>query len=79
VTETNFHAVAMRGRTVKSGRRSYPPEVVVKDALAALKERKSPVVVSGPFYRLFTFITTKLISRRKLINIMGKRSRALKG
>jgi short-subunit dehydrogenase len=78
VTDTNFHAVATRGRTLKSGRRSYPPEVVVKDALAALKARKAPVVISGPVYRLLTFITTKLFSRRRLINIMGKRSTALK-
>jgi uncharacterized protein len=79
VTETNFYAVAMRGRSTKSGRRSYPPEVVVKDALAALKARKAPVVISGPLYRLMTFIVTKLISRRKLIDIMGKGSSALKG
>src|SRR5512143_158360 len=79
VTETNFHAVAARGRTAKSGRKSYPPEVVVKDALAALKTRKAPVVISGPLYRPLTFIITKFLSRRKLIEIMGKDSSALKG
>lgn len=79
VTETNFHAVATRGRTAKSSRKSYPPEVVVKDALAALKTRKAPVVISGPLYRPLTFIITKFLSRRKLIEIMGKGSSALKG
>lgn len=79
VTETNFHAVATRGKTPKSERRSYPPEVVVKDALAALKTRKAPVVISGPLYRPLTFIITKFLSRRKLIEIMGKGSSALKG
>ena len=42
VTDTNFHHVAMgqRGYKAHSGP-SYPPEVMVKEALVALQKRKS--------------------------------------
>ena len=78
VTETKFHAVATGGRKEKPSGRSYPPEVVVKDALAALRVRKAPIVISGPMYRILTFLAEKLTSRKRLINIMGKGSDGLK-
>jgi short-subunit dehydrogenase len=79
VTETNFHTVAMGGRSkAKSSGPSYPPEVVVKDALAALKQRKAPSVISGPRYRLLTFLAARLTSRKMMITFMGKGSAGLR-
>ena len=78
-TRTNFYAVAMDGRTrADSDTRGYPPETVVKDALAALKLRKEPTVITGPAYRLFAFLATKLAGRKRMIDIMGRRSSGLK-
>ncbi|MEN8136532.1 MAG: SDR family NAD(P)-dependent oxidoreductase [Thermodesulfobacteriota bacterium] len=49
VTETNFHRVAI-GETKKGDPNgpSYPPEVVVKEAIVALKTRTKPTIISGP-------------------------------
>jgi hypothetical protein len=80
VTGTNFHAVATGGRIkAKPSGPSYPPEMVVHDALAALKARKAPSVISGPKYRLLTFLATKLLGRKMMITRMGKGSAGLKG
>jgi uncharacterized protein len=79
VTNTNFLAVATGGRiNARSGGPSYPPEIVVKDALAALKERKEPSVISGPKYRFLTFLGTRLAGRKMMITSMGKDSVGLK-
>ena len=79
VTDTNFHSVARADRyNSAQGMRSYPPEVVVKKALATLKARKSPSVISGPLYRFLTFLNTRLMSRKTMITIMGKRSAGLR-
>ena len=78
VTETAFHASATGGRKDRPSGRSYPPEVVVKDALEALRARKAPTVISGPMYRILTFLAGKLASRKMLINMMGKGSDGLK-
>ena len=79
VTETNFHAVAtgLRGAAAP-GSMSYPPELVVDEALAALRMRKTPQVISGRLYRFLTFLNTRLMSRKKMITIMGKNSSGLK-
>jgi hypothetical protein len=58
--------------------RSYPPEVVVKKALAALKARKAPSIISGPLYRFLTFLNSRLMSRKMMITIMGKGSSGLR-
>ena len=79
VTDTNFHQVAL-GETRKgdpSGP-SYPPEVVVKEAVAALKERTKPTVISGPRYRFLTAISTRFMSRVKVVSMMGKNSPGMK-
>ncbi len=79
LTDTNFHAVATAGRTpAVQSMRSYPPEVVVKKALAALKARKTPTVISGPVYCFLTFLSTRLMSRKKMVTIMGKGSSGLR-
>jgi hypothetical protein len=79
VTTTNFHAVATGDRTGKSpAGMQYPPEIVVSEALAALKERKEPSIVSGPWYRFMMFPITRLMSRKMMITIMGKRSGGLR-
>jgi short-subunit dehydrogenase len=75
VTKTNFFAVATGGR-IKAEPRGpmYPAETVVKDALAALRKRKAPSVITGPKYRLLTFLATKLVSRKRLITLIGRGS-----
>ena len=79
LTDTNFHAVATAGRTTAvQSMRSYPPEVVVKKALAALKARKAPSIISGPLYSFLTFLSTRLMSRKRMITIMGKGSSGLR-
>jgi uncharacterized protein len=79
VTETNFHAVATGNRIkAKPSGPSYPPGIVVKDALAALKKRKAPSVISGPRYRFLTFLGTRLAGRKMMITSMGKGSAGLK-
>jgi short-subunit dehydrogenase len=79
VTDTNFHAIATGGRErADKSIRSYPPEVVVKEALAALRARKEPSVISGPLYRFLTFMSTRLLSRKKMVAIMGKGSSGLR-
>ncbi len=78
ITDTNFYSVATGGRIKKSpGGKSYPPETVVKDALAALAARKTPSIVSGPLYCFLTFLSTRLMSRKRMVTIMGKKSPAL--
>jgi len=79
VTNTNFHAIATAGKT-RAGQSmpGYPPEVVVKKALAALKARKRPSVISGPLYRFLTLLNTRLMSRKMMITIMGRRSTGLR-
>ena len=79
VTDTNFYAVATAGRPdAAQTMRNYPPEVVVKKALAALKARKRPSVISGPLYRFLTLLNTRLMSRKMMITIMGRRSTGLR-
>jgi len=79
VTDTNFHAVATAGRSKAGpGGKNYPPEIVVKDALAALKARKKPSIISGPLYRFLTFLNTRVMSRTTMVTIMGKNSSGLK-
>ena len=79
ITDTNFHKVAI-GETKLSDPDgpSYPPEVVVKEAIASLKSRSKPSVISGPKYRFLTAITTRLLSRKRMIEIMGKDSPGMK-
>lgn len=79
VTDTDFHARATGGRPAAAQTmRSYPPEVVVRKALAALKARKAPSIISGPLYRFLTFLSTRLMSRKRMITIMGEGSSGLR-
>lgn len=79
VTDSNFHATATGGREREGhGPRRYPPEVVVKEALAALKKRKGPSLISGPLYRFLTFLSTRMMSRKGMITMMGKGSSGLR-
>ena len=75
VTDTNFHQVAL-GDTKKGEPNgpSYPPEVVVKEAIDALKKRTKSTVISGPRYRFISAISTRLLSRAVMVNIMGRKS-----
>jgi len=58
-------------------RLAYPPEVVVSEALKTLKKRKLPSFISGPRYRYLTSFVTRFLSRKKIIEIMGKNNPAL--
>jgi len=78
VTETSFHAVATGDASAVPSMKSYPPEIVVRKALTALKARKAPTVISGPLFRFLTFLNTRLMSRKMMITIMGKGSAGLK-
>ena len=77
VIDTNFLAVATGERMKKSHAKSYSPEIVVKDALAALAARKTPSIISGPLYRFLTFLSTRLMSRKKMVTVIGKNSHGL--
>ena len=78
VTQTNFHRVAFGGDSKKLvDRAAYPPEVIVSEALKVLKERKRPSFLSGPRYRYLTSIASRLLSRKKMIEIMGKNNPTL--
>lgn len=79
VTETNFHKVALG--EAKKGEPSgpaYPPEVVVKEAIAVLKSQRKPTLISGPRYRFLAAITTRLLSRKMMVKIMGNKSPGMK-
>lgn len=75
VTDTNFHKVAI-GDTKKGNPSGpgYPPEVVVKEAISALNKRTKPTVISGPRYRFLAAMATRLLSRKGIIETMGKKS-----
>jgi short-subunit dehydrogenase len=77
VIDTNFLDAATGGRMKKSPAKSYSPELVVKDALAALAARKTPSIVSGSLYRFLTFLSTRLMSRKRMVTVMGKNSTGL--
>ncbi len=75
VTDTHFHQVALG--TAKKGDPngpSYPPEVVVREALSTLQKRDRPTFISGPKYRFLTAVSTRLLSRAKMITMMGRSS-----
>jgi short-subunit dehydrogenase len=54
------------------------PEMVAKEALHALKERKQPTVICGKKNRKLSFLATRILKRKKMIEIMGNRNPALK-
>ena len=73
VTQTDFHRVAFRGDPDKlPSRLAYPPEVVVSEAMKVLKQRKLPSFLTGPRFRYLTTIVNRLLTRKKMIEIMGK-------
>ena len=78
ITDTNFHAVATGGKGKTASGKSYPPETIVKDALVALTARKKPSIVTGPLYRFLTFLSSRLMSRKRMVTVMGENSPGLK-
>ncbi|OGQ88414.1 MAG: hypothetical protein A2512_05775 [Deltaproteobacteria bacterium RIFOXYD12_FULL_56_24] len=75
VTDTDFHQVALgKTRTKETNRPSYPPEVVVKEAIRALKKRTQPTVISGPLYKFLAILTPRILSRARMVKIMGANS-----
>ena len=78
LTLTNFHKVAFGGEPKEMPQRlAYQPEVVVSEALQTLKDRKRPSFISGPRYRYLVSFVSKFLSRKKIIEIMGKNNPAL--
>lgn len=78
VTDTNFHNIALGGKEDKNlAGLTYPPEVIVKDALKAMGKRKEPTVISGPKYKWLTAFTTKMLTRKQRVDLMGKSSSGL--
>jgi short-subunit dehydrogenase len=73
ITKTNFHRVAFGGveRDLPQAL-ACEPEVVVSEALKTLKNRKLPSFISGPRYRWLTGFANRLLSRKKIIEVMGK-------
>lgn len=81
VTYTNFHHVAFAGKIDSSLQKpgmGYPPEVVVAEALKALKKRNTPSLVSGPKIRFLTGFITRVLGRKRMIALMAARNPALK-
>lgn len=79
VTDTDFHRVAIgEAKSGVPGGPSYPPEVVVRDALSALHARTRPTVISGPRYRFLTSLSTRLMGRTRMIEMMGRNSPGMK-
>lgn len=78
LTFTNFHNVAFDKNVSIPKKLGYPPEVVVDEAIKAIKERKLPSLISGPKVRKMTNIASRFLSRKKMITIMGERNPALK-
>lgn len=78
LTLTNFHKVAFSGRPGELPQKlAYPPEVVVSEALKILKERRLPSFISGPRYRFLAAFASRFLSRKKIIEMMGKSNPAL--
>lgn len=78
VTDTNFHKVSLGEKTNKNpAGLSYPPKVIVREALHALRKREKPTVISGPRYRWLTALATKMASRKQIVTMMGKNSSGL--
>jgi short-subunit dehydrogenase len=79
VTQTNFHKVALGEKNKNDAHGpGYPPEVIVHDAISALRKRAKPTIITGPRFRLLSFISTRLLSRSRMLNIMGKDSPGLR-
>jgi len=78
-TKTNFHKVAIKNesKSPAAARMAYTPDVVVKEAIEALKNRKKASLISGPRYRRMIGIMNKIVKREKMITIMGQRSPGL--
>ncbi|MDW7774052.1 MAG: SDR family NAD(P)-dependent oxidoreductase [Desulfobulbaceae bacterium] len=77
-TDTNFLKIATGENYNNPGGMSYPPEIVVKEAIASLRTRRKPSVISGLRFRFLAAITTRLLSRKQVIEIMGKNSPGMK-
>jgi short-subunit dehydrogenase len=77
VTKTNFQQVAGNGKYNLKNDQGDPPEVIVNEALQALKERKIPVLVSGPKYRYLLFWAKRLFSKKQQISLIANFSPAM--
>lgn len=78
ITNTDFHKVALGEKRQEAQGRGYPPEVIVRDAISALGKRAKPTIITGPRFRFLSFISTRLLSRSRMLTIMGKDSPGLR-
>jgi len=80
MTNTNFHNVALDQTAPERPGAAFgaPPEIVVKEAMRALKNRKLPCLISSPKFRFFANFSFRLFTRKKVIELMGAKSPGLK-
>jgi short-subunit dehydrogenase len=78
LTKTGFHSAALGEKQAHLPKVKYTPESVVSTALKALKKRKKPCVICGRKYKILAFLGGRLLSRKKMITMMGKKSPGLR-
>ncbi len=72
-TATSFHdAAGFPEGNRPSARITQQPEAVVVAALKALRQRKTPTLVTGGKNKAMLFVSGRFMSRRGAINLMGK-------
>ncbi len=76
-TATEFHLRAGAGGRRAAGGMTQRPEQVVAEALEALRARRCPTVVTGWRNRMVVLLT-RLISRRWVVSLLGRRGSAVR-
>lgn len=78
LTKTGFHGAALGDKQAHLPKVKYTPESVVSTALNALRKRKAPSVICGRKYKVLAFLGGRILSRKKIITKMGKKSPGLR-
>lgn len=79
MTNTNFHKVALESKVANRPAAAFgaPPEIVVKEAIRELGKRKRPSLISSPRFRFFANLSSRILTRKRVIKLMGNRSPGL--
>ena len=78
MTKTNFHHVALGDRAAGLyNNKTCSPELVVEETLQALRARNNPSLITGWRYRVLIFLATRILSRKRMIQMMGRKSPGL--
>ena len=78
LTKTGFHSAALGDKQSHLPEVKYTPESVVATALKTLRKRKEPCVICGRKYKILAFLGGRVLSRKRMITKMGKKSPGLK-